>query len=50
LKAHFGVFKDEAGSGRDTESGGCEEKGLGIGLALLVVTGAYQGVEAIEEF
>ena len=47
--AHVGVLEDEAGCGRDAESGGCKQKRFRIGLPFRVVLGADQRIESIEE-
>jgi hypothetical protein len=49
LDSHFSVFKDEAGFRTHSESGGSGQKRLGVGFALLVLSGADQGFELVEE-
>src|ERR1700688_3504505 len=46
---HLSIFEDEAVLRRYRESGSGKQKRLRIGLALLVISGAHQGVETIEQ-
>ena len=48
MDAEVGVFEDQAACGRDTEAVGGQEEGFGVGLAVFVVFGADQSVEAVE--
>lgn len=49
LDTHVGVFEDETFFGGDAESIGGEEEGFGMGLAALVISGADEGLEFVEE-
>jgi hypothetical protein len=49
LDAEEGVFKDEAVVGRNAEILGGEEKAIGGGLGVLIVSGGDDGVEFVEQ-
>ena len=49
LDADVGVLEDEAMGGVDAEARGGEEEGIGGGFAALIVAGADEGVEEVEE-